>query len=54
MTLVHRLVLAAAMVVSGGVHAYLYVHGYRHIPTVGTGFLLALTRRRPRSADFGR
>ena len=40
MTLVYRLVIAAAMVVSGGVHAYLYVHGYRHIPTVGTGFLV--------------
>ncbi|GCB00621.1 hypothetical protein NCCNTM_42550 [Mycolicibacterium sp. NCC-Tsukiji] len=40
MTLVYRLVIAAAMVVSGGVHAYLYVHGYRHIPTIGTGFLV--------------
>ncbi|MCX8553746.1 hypothetical protein OS121_01345 [Mycolicibacterium mucogenicum] len=40
MTLVYRLVLAAAMVVSGGVHAYLYLHGYGHIPTVGTGFLV--------------
>ncbi|KMV13891.1 MULTISPECIES: hypothetical protein [Mycobacteriaceae] len=28
------------MVVSGGVHAYLYLHGYGHIPTVGTGFLV--------------
>ncbi|BCI80833.1 hypothetical protein ACJH6J_10930 [Mycobacterium sp. SMC-18] len=40
MTLVYRLVLAAAMVVSGGVHAYLYLHGYGHIPAVGTGFLV--------------
>ncbi|ETZ66932.1 putative membrane protein [Mycobacterium sp. MAC_080597_8934] len=32
--------IAAAMVVSGGVHAYLYLHGYGHIPTVGTGFLV--------------
>ncbi|OOK75480.1 hypothetical protein BZL30_3347 [Mycobacterium kansasii] len=40
MTLVYRLVIAAAMVVSGGVHAYLYLHGYGHIPTVGTGFLV--------------
>ncbi|MEN4451015.1 hypothetical protein [Mycobacterium sp. SM3041] len=40
MTLVYRLVLAAAMVVSGGVHAYLYLHGCGHIPTVGTGFLV--------------
>ncbi|RUP28962.1 MAG: hypothetical protein EKK51_21930 [Mycolicibacterium sp.] len=40
MTLVYRLVIAAAMVVSGGVHAYLYLHGYGHIPTVGTGFLI--------------
>jgi hypothetical protein len=39
-TLVYRLVIAAAMVVSGGVHAYLYLHGYGHIPTVGTGFLV--------------
>ena len=40
MTLVYRLAIAAAMVVSGGVHAYLYLHGYGHIPTVGTGFLV--------------
>ncbi len=40
MTIVYRLVIAAAMVVSGGVHAYLYLHGYGHIPTVGAGFLV--------------
>lgn len=40
MNLVYRLVIAAAMLASGVLHAYLYVHGYRHIPTVGTGFLV--------------
>jgi hypothetical protein len=35
-----RLVIAAAMLASGAVHAYLYLHGYRHIPVVGTGFLI--------------
>ncbi|KIU14548.1 hypothetical protein TL10_23550 [Mycolicibacterium llatzerense] len=40
MTLIYRLVIAAAMLASGVLHAYLYVHGYRHIPTVGTGFLV--------------
>lgn len=40
MILIYRLVIAAAMVVSGGVHAYLYLHGYGHIPTVGAGFLV--------------
>jgi hypothetical protein len=39
-TLVYRLAIAAAMAVSGGVHAYLYLHGYGHIPTVGAGFLV--------------
>ncbi|RIR16542.1 hypothetical protein D2E41_26640 [Mycobacteroides abscessus] len=28
------------MLTSGVLHAYLYLHGYRHIPTVGTGFLV--------------
>ncbi|MCV7333045.1 hypothetical protein H7J81_23370 [Mycobacterium cookii] len=28
------------MIVSGISHAYLYVHGYQHIPTIGTAFLL--------------
>ena len=40
MTLIYRLVIAAAMLASGALHAYLYLHGYRHIPMVGTGFLV--------------
>jgi hypothetical protein len=30
---------AASLAVSGVVHAYLYIDGYRDIPTVGPGFL---------------
>jgi hypothetical protein len=32
--------IAASLAVSGVIHAYLYVNGYRDIPTVGPGFLL--------------
>jgi hypothetical protein len=32
--------ISASLAVSGVVHAYLYGHGYRDIPTVGTAFLL--------------
>jgi hypothetical protein len=36
-----RFGIAATLAVSGVIHAYLYVDGgYRHIPTVGTGFLM--------------
>ena len=35
-----RIALSASLAVSGGVHAYLYVNGYRDIPTVGPAFLL--------------
>lgn len=35
-----RLGLAASLTVSAASHAYLYVHGYRHIPTIGTAFLV--------------
>ena len=35
-----RITLAAAMVVSGISHAYLYIHGYQHIPTIGVAFVL--------------
>ncbi|HEY9303296.1 MAG TPA: hypothetical protein VIO95_03290 [Mycobacterium sp.] len=28
------------MTVSGISHAYLYIHGYQHIPTIGTAFLV--------------
>ena len=38
--LVFRMVIAASSVVSGVSHAYLYAHGYGHIPVVGTGFLV--------------
>jgi drug/metabolite transporter (DMT)-like permease len=37
---VTRLALAVALAVSGASHAYLYIHGYHHIPTIGTAFLL--------------
>jgi hypothetical protein len=36
---VTRIGIAAALTVSGISHAYLYIHGYRHIPTIGTSFL---------------
>ena len=35
-----RLAVAATLAVSGVIHAYLYIHGYNHIPTVGPAFLL--------------
>lgn len=35
-----RIGIAAAMAVSGISHAYLYIHGYQHIPTIGTAFIL--------------
>jgi hypothetical protein len=35
-----RVALGASLAVSGFVHAYLYVDGYRDIPTVGPAFLL--------------
>ena len=35
-----RVTIAAALAVSGISHAYLYIHGYRHIPNIGTAFLL--------------
>jgi hypothetical protein len=38
--LVFRIVIAASLVVSGVSHAYLYAHGYGHIPVIGTGFLV--------------
>lgn len=34
-----RLGLAASLIVSAASHAYLYVHGYQHIPEIGTAFL---------------
>jgi hypothetical protein len=35
-----RLGVAASLVVAAVSHAYLYVHGYQHIPTIGTAFLV--------------
>ena len=35
-----RLGIAASLAVSGVSHAYLYIHGYRHIPNIGAAFLL--------------
>jgi hypothetical protein len=32
--------ISASLAASGVVHAYLYIHGYRHIPTIGPAFLL--------------
>ncbi len=33
-----RLGLALSLIVSAASHAYLYVHGYQHIPKIGTAF----------------
>ena len=35
-----RVAISATLAVSGLIHAYLYVHGYNHIPTIGPAFLL--------------
>ena len=35
-----RLGLAVSLAVSATSHAYLYVHGYRHIPAIGTAFMI--------------
>jgi hypothetical protein len=35
-----RIGFAASLLGSAASHAYLYIHGYRHIPTIGTGFLV--------------
>ncbi|HXA89125.1 MAG TPA: hypothetical protein VNW96_11275 [Mycobacterium sp.] len=35
-----RVGLAASLVVSAASHAYLYVHGYQHIPKIGIAFLI--------------
>jgi hypothetical protein len=43
MTVTHlatRIALSGSLLTSGVVHAYLYVDGYRDIPTVGPAFLL--------------
>ncbi len=40
MKLLLRLGLAASLAVSAAGHAYLYIHGYQHIPMVGSAFLI--------------
>jgi len=35
-----RIGIAAALAVSGISHAYLYIHGYQHIPTIGAAFVV--------------
>jgi hypothetical protein len=35
-----RVGVGVTLAVSGVIHAYLYVHGYQHIPTIGPSFLL--------------
>jgi drug/metabolite transporter (DMT)-like permease len=35
-----RLGMAAAMAISGASHAFLYIHGYQHIPIIGTAFVV--------------
>ena len=35
-----RIAISASLAVSGVVHAYLYIHGYRDIPAVGQAFLV--------------
>jgi drug/metabolite transporter (DMT)-like permease len=37
---VTRLAMAVALTVSGVSHAYLYIHGYQHIPTIGIAFVM--------------
>lgn len=38
--MVTRIGIASAVAVSGISHAYLYIHGYQHIPTIGTAFIV--------------
>jgi hypothetical protein len=35
-----RLGLAVSLAISAASHAYLYIHGYQHIPMIGTAFLI--------------
>jgi hypothetical protein len=35
-----RVGIGATLAVSGVIHAYLYIHGYNQVPTVGPAFLL--------------
>jgi hypothetical protein len=38
--LLNRAGLSVSLAVGGFCHAYLYVHGYQHIPRIGTAFLV--------------
>ena len=38
--IVTKIGIAAATAVSGISHAYLYIHGYQHIPAIGAAFVL--------------
>ena len=40
MKILLRLGLATSLAISAASHAYLYVHGYQHIPKIGTAFLI--------------
>jgi hypothetical protein len=40
MDLVPRTAISATLAVSGVIHAYLYIHGYRDIPAIGPAFLM--------------
>jgi hypothetical protein len=40
MKLLLRLVLAASLAITAYIHAYLFIHGYQHIPMIGTAFLI--------------
>lgn len=40
MTVLLRIGLALSLVVAGTAHAYLYVHGYQHVPDIGSAFLV--------------
>lgn len=40
MSLLIRIGFTASLMVSGASHAYLYIHGYRHIPDIGAAFLV--------------
>jgi hypothetical protein len=38
--LTNRIAISTGLAASGVIHAYLFVHGYRFIPTIGTAFLV--------------
>ena len=40
MIFLRRIGIAASLAVSAADHAYLYIHGYHYIPTIGTAFLI--------------